>query len=52
MEIANKQVNLYVKLKRKDADFDPIKQEFTWIHYDNNSILQMKTEMQNKIGFW
>ena len=52
MEIADKQVNLYVKLKRKDADFDPIKQEFTWIHYDNNSILQMKTEMQNKIGFW
>lgn len=52
MEIANKRKNIYVKLQRKDAVFDPVKQEFVWIHFDDNSILGMPVAQENKIGFW
>lgn len=52
MEIANKRKNIYVKLQRKDAVFDSVKQEFVWIHYDDNSILGMPVAQENKIGFW
>lgn len=51
MEIANKQANMYVKLQRKDAVFNPVKQEFVWIHFDENNILR-STIQNNKIGFW
>ena len=51
MEIANKEADMYVKLQRKDAVFNPVKQEFVWIHFDDNSILR-STVQNNKIGFW
>ena len=52
MEIANKCKNIYVKLRRKDSVFDPVKQEFVWIIFFNNSLLKMPVEQENKIGFW
>lgn len=51
MEIANKQANMYVKLQRKDAVFNPVKQEFVWNHSDDNTILRSTIE-NNRIGFW
>lgn len=52
MEIANKRKNIYVKLRRKDSVFDPVKQEFVWIIFSNNSLLKMPVEQENNIGFW